>query len=121
MSSEPGTSSSTPKTPLDLDLIRKQAMGLVYDTNSNRNGNFTKKYNYLYTNVAKLYTVITRDIQTNQFNLSQFIDTLDKMLDLLKKIQYNEETQHSASVRIGEKLCKEYILPKLQGLPKGNG
>jgi hypothetical protein len=52
---------------------------------------------------------VKKDLINNTFSEKKFLDKLDEMIGLLQKIQANTETQHTASVKIGEKLAKEFI------------
>ena len=103
------------KSPLDLTLIKSQTLALINDIKSNtfNPSKSQETYNYIYTNVNTLYTMVTNDVKNdlnnNMFNERKFIGKLDEMIGLIGKIQANVETQHTASVKIGEKLAKEFI------------
>jgi hypothetical protein len=103
------------KTPLDLKLVKSQTLELIDDIKA-RTFNPSRSpvlYKYIYDNVNTLYTMVItdvrKDLNTNTFNQKKFIEKLDEMIDLIGKIQKNCETQHSASVKVGEKLAKEFI------------
>ena len=107
--------SMSEKTPLDLKLVKSQTLELINDIKA---GTFNPSrssilYKYIYDNVNTLYTMVItsvrKDLNTNTFNQKKFMEKLDEMIELIGKIQKNSETQHSASIKVGEKLAKEFI------------
>lgn len=104
----------------DVFIIKKEAEEMIEEmTEEMKSGKNTEeeilqeKYSNLFKTSKTLFNRIYKDSNLNEFDKVKFNFQLDKMLELVYKIQNSNITQESASEEIGTILAKEYI-PQLK-------
>ena len=97
----------------DISMIKRQVYSFIDDIIIQRDFDFVDKYNVLYTTSKGLFDMVDisvrRQISLGRFDQEKFNNTLETMLQMIKQIQDSSMTQYDASVKIGNKLAKEYI------------
>ena len=69
----------------------------------------TSKYSYLAENAKTLFgKCCTGDVDDEKINY---------MISMMRKILKGSKTEHDASVKIGQKLVDEYVLPLIKDKP----
>ncbi len=94
----------------DVKLVKKQAIGMLKDVKEKLldESQFKRKYSVLYKTSKGLFDMI---LHSKNFDEQK----LDKMLELVLKIQSGEMSQNKASEEIGYSLAHEYI-PQVRNL-----
>lgn len=102
----------------NVPVLRQQISSLVIDV---KNGNYDfdeakTRYAELYNTSGTLFDMIVKDIPklmtSGEFGMQdeiKFIDRINNMLLLVKKIQDGKISQYNASVKIGQELGSEYL------------
>ena len=89
----------------DVEKIESQAKSMLIDANSLEytSEELESKYRWLSKRFPTLFNYIKSDYQKFDIN------TLNLMLNIVKKVQKKETTQENASKLIGTKVARDYI------------
>lgn len=90
------------------ELIKEQVSQMILDNSLSKN-DLEKKYAELFNTSPSLFKFVLKEIKNDNFNKEEFFTNLNKMLDLINKIQKSEVTQHTASEEIGTIFAKKYF------------
>jgi len=91
-----------------ISLIKEQVDAMILDNCLSKN-ELEKKYSELFKTSPSLFKFVFKEIKNDNFNKEEFYTNLNKMLDLINKIQKSEVTQHTASEEIGTIFAKKYF------------
>jgi hypothetical protein len=103
------------KIRIDVDFLVEDLETLIQN-NENINDyktSYQRKYKYLYKTSSALYNFIFEEFCNKDFNKTEFLQNLDKMLNLIINIQNAKISQHDASVLVGTELASQFI-PQLK-------
>ena len=100
----------------NVNLIKQQAYYLIEEllttqpTSPNQGIEYLEnKYSYLFKISPGLFTFITKEALSPNFNLNKFQSKFDIMLKYIKDIQTSKISQNTASEKIGIVIADEYI------------
>jgi bacterioferritin (cytochrome b1) len=96
------------KTALIKEQVESMIQSMIQDNCLSKN-ELENKYSELFKTSPSLFKFVLKEIKNDNFNKEEFFTNLNKMLDLINKIQKSEVTQHTASEEIGTIFAKKYF------------